>query len=253
MLHQAPITYGVPRSRWRLADLPTVLPWLAGYTVSGLSKAVRRVGLSWQRGRLRLHSPDPAYQVKLARVARAHALAQRFPTRVGLLYADEVSLYRQPTLAQRWSAVGVSPSAPLSLRSNRYYRFSGALDALSGQVVFTDAPAMRVPCLCDFLRAVRAANPDRHLFLVWDNWPVHKHARVLATAHDEHIHLLWLPTYAPWTNPIEKLWRTAKQTVVHHHQLADDPHQVQQQFRAFLTQFAQGSPALLRTVGLLPD
>ncbi|HEV2237019.1 MAG TPA: transposase, partial [Ktedonobacterales bacterium] len=94
--------------------------------------------------------------------------------------------------------------------------------------------------------------PDQILVLAWDNWPVHRHPTVLATARALRIHVRWLPTYAPWTNPIEKLWRWLKQTCVHHHPLADRWDELRATLTAFLAQFTDGSPALLRYVGLLP-
>ncbi len=41
-----------------------------------------------------------------------------------------------------------------------------------------------------------------------DNWPVHFHPFVLEELAKRHsrIELLPLPTYAPWTNPMEKVW-----------------------------------------------
>jgi transposase len=51
------------------------------------------------------------------------------------------------------------------------------------------------------------------------NWPVHFHGYVLDTLADSkrRITLLPLPTYAPWTNPIEKVWRKFNQDLFHHH------------------------------------
>lgn len=66
------------------------------------------------------------------------------------------------------------------------------------------------------------------------------------------IELLWLPTYAPWTNPIEKLWRWVRQEVVHQHRWADDWATLLAHVAAFLDRFDHDSPELLRSVGLLP-
>ncbi len=62
-----------------------------------------------------------------------------------------------------------------------------------------------------------------------------------------------LPTYAPWLNPIEKLWHWLKQEVLHHHSLADDWEGLKAAVAAFLARFAHGSSALLRDVGLCLD
>jgi DDE superfamily endonuclease len=61
---------------------------------------------------------------------------------------------------------------------------------------------------------------------------------------------VWLPTDAPWLNPIEKRWRWLRRDVLKGHRLAGDWPQVRTQVNAFLDQFAHGSPALLRSVCL---
>jgi hypothetical protein len=194
-----------------------------------------------------------AYPVKLARVAQAARQAQAHPDQVRLLYGDECSLYRQPTLGAVYTLVGAEPRARLAARANTRYRLSGALDALSGQVIWTAGTKMGVRGLRQFLTTLRTGYPAHTLFLVWDNWPVHQHPEVLTHAAAQEIQLLWLPTYAPWTNPIEKLWRWLKQELVPHHRLADQWEPLKSQATTFLNQFAHGSRALLRYVGLLPD
>jgi transposase len=230
-----------------------VVPWLQGYTLAGISRVLRRLGLRLHRGRLRLHSPDPAYADKVFRLERIHRLARRVPARVTLVYADEMSLYRQPTLAPVYAPRGSEPTATLSHRANTVRRYAGALDAVTGQLTWHAASRLTVPLMCRFLTQVRAAYPDRILFLAWDNWPVHRHPRVLATAQRLRIQLVWLPTYAPWTNPIEKLWRWLRQTLIHHHRRADRWDEFQAQLAAFFDQFATGSRDVLRSVGLLSD
>lgn len=103
------------------------------------------------------------------------------------------------------------------------------------------------------LTKVRAAyGAAKEIVIVWDNWPVHWQVDVLTTAANLNIQLLWLPTYAPWNNPLEKLWRWLKQTVLHNHQLSECFDLLKEQARIFLNRFAHGSTELLRYVGLLP-
>lgn len=242
------------RARWRLADLRDcgALPWLGRYSLSGIWQALRRLGVRPKRGRLSVHSPDPRYTEKCFAVQQAVALARRYPERVRVVYGDEFSLYRQPTLAPVMAPAGRTPKARLSWRANTRYRFSGALDVVSGQVTTTSAATMGVSGLCHFLERLRATYPHHQLILVWDNWPVHRHPVVLASAAQWRIQIRWLPTYAPWTNPIEKLWRCLKQTVLHHHPQADRWDDLKAAAQLFLDQFALGSVDLLRYVGLLP-
>ena len=61
-----------------------------------------------------------------------------------------------------------------------------------------------------------------------------------------------LPTYAPWLNRIEKLWRYLRQEVLHLHQ-EEDFGSLHAHVNTFLDQFAGGSQHLLRYVGLLQN
>lgn len=253
LVRQDPQHRGRASSRWRLVDLQAVVPWLQAYTLSGISKALWRLGIRRKRGRVRVHSPDPDYATKVATIDRLVARAQRYPDRITVVYGDEMSLYRQPTLSDRWGIVGEEPTAELSHRANTRYRIAGSLDVVTGRVVTSSGSKVGVKKLQAFLQALRAAYPGRWLYLIWDNWPVHAHEAVLAEAERLGIGIVWLPTYAPWLNPIEKLWRWVKQTVVHHHRLADAWIELKQRVAHFLGGFAQGSDDLLRYVGLWSD
>jgi DDE superfamily endonuclease len=252
-VRQTPDCFGLSRTRWRLCDLRAVLPWLAEYSDAGVSLALKRQKIRLKRGRLRLHSPDPAYTTKLAWIARAVDRAQQEPQRSVLIWGDEVSIYRQPTLADQYFPLGEAPVITLSHKANTRFRLSGGLDHVTGTTTYRTGSKLTIPKLRQFLAALRERYPDKELILVWDNWPVHQHPEVLAQASTLGIEILWLPTYAPWTNPIEKLWRWMRQEAVHCHRHADEWEELKGAVTGFLDQFADGSTALLRYVGLLPD
>jgi putative transposase len=251
-VRQAPETRGVDRARWRLGDLRDTLAWLRSYTLSGVSRALKRLKVSRQRGRLRLHSPDLAYDHKLRWVDRARSLAVVPARRLTFLYGAEMSFYRQPTLAPAFAPRKASPLAALAAGANTVYRVCGALDALTGQLTYVAHSKIGVINLQRFLRKLRRTYPDQALVLAWDNWPIHQHEAVLQTASDLEVHLLWLPTYAPWTNPIEKVWRKLRQELLHHHRHAERWPELRQRVRAWLDQFARPAPDLLRYCGLGP-
>lgn len=248
-MRPAPELHGVRRSRWRLADLRQAVACVRGYSLPGISRALTRPGVSRPRGRLRVHSPDLAYRQKMAWIARARSRALQRAGAVTGLYGDEFSLYRQPTLAASYAPRGQAPLADLSPRSNGYHRFSGALDLATGQVTWLARAKMGVDNRQRFLAKLRAAYPARRLSLSWDNWPVHQHPDLLATAARLGVEILWLPTYAPWTNPIEKLWRWLTEDLLRHHRLADQWPELQRRVKARRDRFAGPSPGLLRYVG----
>lgn len=243
-------------SRWSLSHARRVITALGGYSLSGVWRLFRDWGLRYKRGRSYVHSPDPEYDRKCARIAEALGEAAAAPGCVVALYLDELTYYRQPSLAADWGGCGSrrQPLARYSYASNRMSRVVAALDAVSGQVSYRQAAHVGVRELRQFYGQLREAYPQAAvIYAVQDNWPIHFEARVVMAAHEAGVTLLRLPTYAPWLNPIEKLWRWLKQEVLHLHRLSDRWDTLKQRVVTFLDGFASGSSSLLRYVGLLPD
>jgi len=245
----------------------------------GLCRLLQRLGIRRKCARDYLHSPDPNYVAKVDYLEQCWQQVQAEPERRVLLYLDEFGFERQPTRAPAYEAMGhVQPLARRSPRSNTQCRGLGALNALTGQVTYCQRSHIRLPVVTDFYRQVVAAYPDAEtVYVVQDNWPLHAHPDLVAHLQPQAtpfwprlpdnwpttarcvpatrwpVQLLFLPTYAPWLNPIEKLWRWLRQTVLHLHRLSDHWDTLKQRVLDFMAQFAQGSHTLLRYVGLFPD
>ncbi len=277
VVRRAPQCFGYLESRWRLRRQQ--IPWLARLSVTGVSQVLTRLGIHYKRGRHYVHSPDPHYGPKVDQLAQRRLRTYYAPDRYVLLYLDELTFYRQPTVAAAYEAAGAAqPLAYRSHRSDTTSRVVGALNALTGQVHYRQRRTITCACLVDFWYTLCAAYPAAEtIYVVVVNWPVHFHPDVLAPLQPQHLpwpprlppnwptqpsatarhdalplQLLCLPTYASWLNPIEKLWRWLYQDVLHLHRLADDWPALTARVNTFLAQFANGSDPLLRYVGLLP-
>ena len=202
-----------------------------------------------------IHSPDPNYHDKWKAILRAFADAVNHPEEVIVLFLDEFSYYRQPTLACAYHQTGnTQPFGYQVPRSNTRTRLIAVLNGLTGQVTYLQRSKIGSLVLQDFYRLVRTAYPQaKRIYVVQDNWPVHKLPEVLQSMQENDLTPLFLPTYASWLNPIEKLWRWLKQDVLHLHTLANNLDTLRTQVCDFLDSFASGSNPLLRYVGLLLD
>lgn len=254
-MRQSPEAFGIARTRWTLALLQKHCPSLANLTsLSGVFYRLRRWQLVYKRARLHLHSPDPDYQCKVDALAALVQQARQSPQEMRLLFADEAAAYRQPVVAPLWQERGgLQEKATLSHAANTRYRFAGSLDAHTGQVVWCGASKVGVKILCRWLERVRSFyGATLRLVVAWDNWPVHRHEKVVAKAASLEIELFFLPTYAPWTNPIEKLWRKLKQEVLSLHRKAEAWDQLKASIGTFLDALIVPNPELVRYVGLAP-
>ena len=253
LLHQSPRSYGLPRTRWRLQDVGKALKWLAGCSEPGIYQILKRLGFSRKRAMNFIHSPDPDYHRKWKAILQAFGDAVNHPDEVILVFLDEFSYYRQPTLACTYHATGkTQPYAFQAVRSNTRTRLVAVLNGLTGKVTYLQRSKIGVLALRDFYRQLRAEYPHtKTIYVVQDNWPVHKLPEVLAAMQQQALTPLFLPTYASWLNPIEKLWRWLRQDVLHLHTLANNLDTLRLQVRDFLDTFGSGSDPLLHYVGLL--
>ena len=246
-----------PPSRWSLRTIRASVAALAAYTLSGVWRLLDRVHLHWRPQRDQLYSPDPDYAAKVAHLERCLREAMRRPEEVVVVFLDEMGYYRWPVAARDWMPAAPSTAAPVHKAgpTNRQQRVIGSLNALTGQVDYLDNYLVGRAQVSAFYRQLDQVYASaQRLYVVQDNWSIHTHDDVLATlAQVPRIEPVWLPTYAPWLNPIEKLWHWLRRDVLKAHRLADDWPLLRRHVNAFLDQFARGSPALLRYVGLVGD
>ena len=280
VVHRDPRQLGIDQTRWTLAAIRCAAPWLLLHTDGGLAHLLDRLDIHWKRGRDHVHSPDPDYDAKVTCRDRAMAAALASDGRIVTLLEDELTIYRQPTLSWTYEAAG--PEQPLAERSyaaNTRTRIGAVLDVTDARVLFRRRSKLGVEEMVSFYQQIVAAYPQAERFyLIEDNWPVHFHPDLLVALDPQEtpfplhqlswgpdpseearerwgqlhlpIQIVPLPTYAPWTNPIEKLWRWLYQALLHLHRWADDLQTLRQHIDAFLTTFAHGSLELLRYVGL---
>jgi len=248
---------GPPPSRWTLRTIRATFSWLEGYTLSGVWRVLDRHGLRLRSARVQQYSPDPEYTSKVAHLYQCLREAALAPEEIVFLFMDEMGYYRWPAPAADWAPVAPNP-APVAQRgggNNRQWRIIGTLNALTGQVDYVeDYIVGRQKVIAMYHHLDQVYPHARRIYVAQDNWSIHKHPDVLnALTVLPRIEPVWLPTYAPWLNPIEKLWRWLRQDVLKMHRLAGDWEELRRRVNAFLDQFASGSQELLHYVGLLGD
>ncbi|MGQ0600801.1 MAG: IS630 family transposase [Anaerolineales bacterium] len=234
--------------KWSLLTIRASVQWLKDYSLSGVWRVLQRFELGLRSATVQHFSPDPRYALKQQRMERALRGAVRAPRGTVAVFLDEFGYHRWPDPARDWGQPRATRAG-----NNPQWRTVGALNALTGQVTYLDGYIVGRKQLIQFYAQLSQAYPraDRSL-VIQDNWSIHLHPEVLAAlAQLPRLQPVWLPTYAPWLNPIEKLWRWARQDVLKLHRWVTDWERVKQNVRDFLNQFQSGSQDLLRYVGLL--
>lgn len=170
------------------------------------------------------------------------------------MYEDEVTFYRHPTQGTLWSFKGRSqPRMHFSHKSNTRTRVMGVFDATTGALHCTQRSKIDRRTYGKFLFEVAKSYPEaKKIYVIMDNWSVHFHEDAMRIiGKDVRIELVPLPTYSPWLNHIEKVWRYVKQTIIHNHPYADDFDKFKSVIDELLNSFKSGSPMLLKYTGLV--
>lgn len=179
--------------------------------------------------------------------------AKEEPGRYVVLFQDEATFYRQPSQGWLWAPKGrIQPRMVYSRKSNTRTRMVGYLNSSSGVVHSQQMSRVSVDRLARSVSQISGWYPEaKRICLVWDNWPIHAHPRVMeALVRQPRVEVLWLPTYAPWLNVMEKGWRWGRQRVTHAHLWSDDFDELRRQLRQEYQRLATPSEEFRRYVGL---
>lgn len=223
-------------------------------SLSAICQILQRFDLCYKRGRQHVHSPDPLYNEKLALIEFIRKQALQSAGRVIFLYEDEHTANLRPLVGRTYRTKG-EPGEKATGATSALIRLAGALDVATGQVLVRRRESFNVKEMYRFFYHLEQHYPEaERIYIALDNWPVHFHPYVQENLEriGSKIRLLPLPTYAPWTNPIEKFWLKLNREFMKQHPYGRDEAAFREALDLWLDKHRQESPALLHEVGLLP-
>ena len=147
---------------------------------------------------------------------RLHQAAQGKRT---VLFVDAAHFVYGPFLGFVWCLVRLFIQAPAG---RKRYNVLAALDAITHRVIrVSNDGYINAESVCQLLRQIAAAGLTRPITLVLDNARYQRCAAVQTLARSLKIELLFLPTYSPNLNLIERLWKFVKKESLASRYLAD--------------------------------
>ena len=220
LLKCAPAAFGWCRTRWSCACLAAELKARRGAHVS--QESVRRwlheLGYVWKRARHVARDDDPERIPKLARIRQL--IEHLLPTE-SLFFADELDIHLLPKLGCEWVLRGTQREV-MTPGTNRKNYLAGALNLATGKVLHLVGERKNRWLFIDLLRVIDRACPATKftkLYVVVDNYGIHKaKAVVLWLAQHPRFELVWLPTYCPRANPIERVFGDVHDKCTRNHQ-----------------------------------
>lgn len=167
-------------------------------------------------------------------------------------YADEFNLSWHPTLRAMWSPIGQQVMVPTPRQPYKRYGL-GAVNYHTGETVVLFRQHKRRAEVAELLQALLDKHPQGTIYVAWDNVSTHEDDEVEAVvrAAADRLVLLYLPTYSPWLNPIEMLWRHFRREVTHC-ELFESIKALLAAARHFFDRYRQCPDRVLSIIGALP-
>ena len=128
-------------------------------------------------------------------------------------FVDAAHFVLQPFLGFLWC---LQRYFVYSASGRKRFNVLGALNAITHEVVtITNDSSINALSVCDLLRTLAAKHAEDAVTLFLDNARYQKCKIVHELAEQLDIELIYLPSYSPNLNLIERLWRHVKQDVLY--------------------------------------
>ena len=247
-VRRRPRSLDQPYSLWTLQRLIDYLAEETGQRVSieTMRQLLKRNGIVLSRPQHKISSPDPDYrgQKKTVEDARDQLKAGDV-----FYYADEFNVSWLPTLKAMWSPQGQQVMIPTPGQPKKHYGL-GAVNYHTGETVVLFKRRKRRREVAELLQTLVDKHPTGTIYVAWDNADTHQDDEIEAVVRGAagRLVLLYLPTYSPWLNPIEMLWRHFRREVTHC-ELFETVEALLQASRAFFERCNQRLAQVLSIIG----
>jgi transposase len=206
LLKTAPRALGWCRTRWSCATLAVELQVRRGVEVSAetMRHWLHELGWEWKRAKVAAKDDDPERVEKLARIRLA---CEQLRAGVALFFADELDINLLPKVGYQWMPKGEQIEVMTPGTNEKRY-LAGALDLTTGTITHCVWYRKQTGLFLDLLETLDRTYPAplfTHLTVVADNAKIHKATKVQQwLASHPRFAVLYLPTYCPRANPIER-------------------------------------------------
>lgn len=183
------------------------------YSQSGMRDLLHRNGYEYKKPKLVPGNPDIEAQEIFARQYEEFMLTKDDKTEV--LFADAVHPEHNTMAAYGWIKRGEKRELKTNSGRERL-NLHGAINAETHQVTIIESETVNADSTIDLLTAIEQAYPlSKKIFVILDNARYHFSRKVKEHLKDSIIQLVFLPSYSPNLNLIERLWKFFKKKVLY--------------------------------------
>lgn len=220
LLKATPRTYGWCRTRWSCATLALTLQAKRGVVISAetMRRWLHEIGWVWKRAKLVAKDDDPH---RVERLARIRYVFEHLKLCEAMVFADELDIHLLPKVGCAWMPTGTQLEVMTPGQNQKHY-LAGALELTTGVLHHCLGPRKTNVLFRELLTCLDVRYPAEQytgLYVVVDNYKIHKAKAVEQwLAIHPRVTLLFLPTYCPRANPIERAFGDVHDCCTRNHQ-----------------------------------
>lgn len=138
------------------------------------------------------------------------------------MYGDECDVHLNPTLGICWHRRGRPFPVKAALWNKKVYVF-GALNSKTGRITYRIFRRKRAMEFLEFIKNLMRQYRRWKIYLVLDNFTIHntKAVQDFCRKNRHRLRIVWLPTYSPHLNLIERFWKYLKDCTVRNYFFGD--------------------------------
>lgn len=206
LLKKPPSVYGWCRTRWSCQALAAQLKASRGIDASAetMRRWLHEIDWAWKRPKPIARDDDPE---RIDRLAKIRFAFEHLGQRAVMVFADELDIHLLSKIGYEWMPRGEQREVATPGKNEKRY-LAGALDLRTGRMLHCVWWRKVNGLFIDLLRLLDATYPLAsydQIYVVVDNYGIHKAQAVVRwLAEHPRFEVLFLPTYCPRANPIER-------------------------------------------------
>jgi transposase len=181
------------------------------YTPEGLTHLLHRIGFVYKKTKPVPGKADPEKQKAFLETYRQ--LKERKGPNDRIYFMDGAHPNHNAMPAYGWIQKGVIKEIPTNTARQRI-NLNGALDISDFDLVIREDPTLNAQSTIALFKQIEERNPlAEALYVIADNAPYYRSKLIKGYLQDSKIKILFLPSYSPNLNLIERLWKFFHKTV----------------------------------------
>ena len=185
------------------------------YTVTGLHALLHRLGFKYKQTTSYPCKMDPFEQADFKEFYED--LLENLPENCVLGFLDGVHPEHNTKTTKAWIKSGEKKFIPSNTARKRL-NINGFYDPLAQDGVFQEAQTLNTQSTLAFLQELENRYPKAtSIYAICDKAPYYFNAEVQEYLQQSRVELIFLPTYSPNLNLIERLWKFMRKKVINIH------------------------------------